>query len=188
MPFLLEQPQRTLCPAYLSFEPIFASEQAYAIIQEYGTHMTVAPSEGSLRHDFAMVRWSKQAAWIFRALGQAVDRARSHAFPFSFSGFAEPLHLMRFTGEKGHGQDWAMECGRGSRSTRKLTLTVELSNAGAYVGGGMEVHGPEGVRRTCGLKLGEVTCWPSYAVHRTLPVTKGVRWALRAHLSGPAFV
>ncbi len=78
----------------------------------------------------------------------------------------------------GDGYDWHMDLGRGAMSRRKLTLVLEL--AGAAEGGGLEVFAIGDLR----LRPGDVAVFPSFIMHKALPVRAGERWSATVWLLG----
>lgn len=120
--------------------------------------------------------------WLFHRLGALFTQV-NRRFGYDLAGFVDAL---QFT-EYGAGQhfDWHMDIGRDQTSLRKLSVTVQLSDAGDYDGGALEFVGlgPMAESRT----LGSATFFPSYLGHRVSPVTRGVRRSLVAWASGTPF-
>ena len=111
-----------------------------------------------------------------------------NSYGFDVYGMAEPCALMRYqspdlspNGKPGK-YDWHMDIGVNSILTmRKLSYSL-LLNAGDYEGGKLEFFGDKdtGSQDDCGSMI----IFPSYLVHRVLPVTKGTRYALVGWLHG----
>jgi PKHD-type hydroxylase len=76
--------------------------------------------------------------------------------------------------------NWHMDLGPGPMSRRKISLVAELG--GKYTGGGIEVF--YGGANRVPLARGDVLLFPSFIMHRALPVTSGERWSLVAWLLG----
>ncbi|MBP9066730.1 MAG: 2OG-Fe(II) oxygenase, partial [Candidatus Microthrix sp.] len=66
---------------------------------------------------------------------------------------------------------------------RKLTFTLQLSEADSYEGGDLEVQGFGPTNR----EVGSMTIFPSFFWHRVTPVTAGERLALVGWMHGPSF-
>ena len=65
--------------------------------------------------------------------------------------------------------------GPGALSTRKVSITVQLSGSDEYEGGELEYwKGGQDIQKAPRGK-GVVFIFPSYMMHRVTPVTKGVR-------------
>jgi PKHD-type hydroxylase len=69
---------------------------------------------------------------------------------------------------------------------RKLSIVVQLSNPDEYTGGQFEFFGcpNPGVDF---MRRGSVLIFPSFFMHRVLPVTSGVRHSLVSWIEGPKF-
>ena len=76
--------------------------------------------------------------------------------------------------------------------TRKLTISVQLSDGDEYEGGEFEFREPgrdDKVESVEGLRTrGSVVMFPSFVLHRVTPVTAGVRRSLVCWVVGPPFV
>ncbi len=79
-----------------------------------------------------------------------------------------------------HDVDW----NNSDNLDRKLSVTIQLSDADEYEGGTFEFKEVENPSLQFKDK-GTILIFPSYLVHRVLPVTSGVRKTLVAWVSGP---
>ena len=96
----------------------------------------------------------------------------------------EPLQLLKY--EVGDHYGWHTDWSPVNNKKRKLSMTVQLSEPTDYEGGEVEIlDGPE--VRTLDKGVGVATVFPSWAVHRVLPVTSGVRWSLVMWATGKPF-
>ena len=129
------------------------------------------------------------------------------SYGFDISGMIEPPCMMRYMApdinpnKKAGKYDWHMDIGPSSIScTRKLSYSI-LLNVGKYKGGELEFHLGRGdnvpdntmkmqsVRpnQTGADALGSMILFPSYLIHRVLPVTKGIRYAIVGWMNGASF-
>jgi PKHD-type hydroxylase len=118
-------------------------------------------------------------AWIFDRIKFFVN-IYNEAFGFKLVEQPDCLQLTRY----GPGQcyQWHMDIGPREMSLRKISSTVELA-AGGYSGGKLELFfGAVGGRFSLG--LGDVIVFPSFVMHRVLPIESGVRWSLVSWMSG----
>jgi PKHD-type hydroxylase len=67
---------------------------------------------------------------------------------------------------------------------RKLTAVVQLSDRESYEGGGFEFQTAPKPSELFE-KRGSILIFPSFLVHRVLPVTRGVRYSLVTWVEGP---
>ena len=121
--------------------------------------------------------------WLYRKLTTATEVANNGLWRFNLSGIVEPIQFLRYTPEEadkpaGH-YDWHVDMGGESYSTRKLSMIVQLSDEADYEGCDLEICGERGPWKVPYKKLGNAVLFPSYIPHRVLPITKGVRCALR---------
>ncbi len=121
--------------------------------------------------------------WLFERLGQAAIQNNTHRYHFDILGFHEELQLARYESE-GH-FDWHMDFGA-SISTRKLSLSIQLSDPDTYEGGNLQFlannkpfDAPRG--------LGTLIMFPSFVMHRVTPVTSGSRMSIVGWVTGPPF-
>jgi PKHD-type hydroxylase len=69
--------------------------------------------------------------------------------------------------------EWHTDLGAGEASLRKISVVVELLQSDDLIGGGLEI-----LNQNLRLQPGDVVAFPSFALHRALPVARGVRWSL----------
>jgi PKHD-type hydroxylase len=91
------------------------------------------------------------------------------------------LQLTRYAKDQLY--NWHMDLGAGAMSLRKISVVVELG-AGDYDGGGIEVFYGEGTGNRMALGQGDALIFPSFIMHRALPVQSGTRWTLVSWLIG----
>lgn len=125
---------------------------------------------------------TSETHFMFQRLRQVVQSVNG-LYQLEASGFAEPLHYIWY--EPGGHFDWHTDLGSGPMSTRKISLSVQLSAADVYAGGDLEFC-PHGVI-TEFRGIGNVIAFPSYIAHRVGPVSSGSRHALACWIHGPAF-
>lgn len=122
--------------------------------------------------------------WLFNKLGTyAIDINNKHYY-FALSGFLEPLQLARYG--QGHFFDWHLDFTSGHPSTRKLSVSVQVSDGDEYEGGDFEFFINGKIFRAPRTK-GTVIIFPSFIQHRVTPVTKGERFSVVGWVNGPTF-
>jgi len=122
--------------------------------------------------------------WLFEKLGQAVSQLNSDYFRFDLTGFGENLQLTNYDQSENGMYGWHQDYG--SKISRKLSLSVQLTDPSEYEGGNLQIMttgAPVNVRKQRGL----IVAFPSYVLHQVTPVTQGSRQSLVAWISGPAF-
>lgn len=125
----------------------------------------------------------KHSGFIHK-LAQLAIEVNYQRYHFDLSGIYEPLQIAEYT--EGDFFDWHSDFGNGQASTRKLSLSVQLSEPDTYTGGDLqfkvntnEINAPRG--------LGSVIIFPSFIQHRVTPVLTGSRKSLVAWITGPHF-
>ena len=169
------------------YERVFTPEQC-ARIRELGAAQRLWKGRSSSDDDEYRVcttSWLEETAataFVFARLREVV-RSVNGLYGLDAAGFGEPLHYICY--EPGGHFDWHTDLGIGAMSTRKISISVQLSDGAEYAGGDLEFC-PHGViERFRG--IGNAVAFPSYIAHRVLPVTTGHRHALVAWIHGPRF-
>ena len=122
--------------------------------------------------------------WVFEKLGYVVSQLNADYFRFDLTGFGETLQLTNYDQSENGMYGWHQDYG--AKVSRKLSLTVQLTDPSEYEGGNLQVMTtgtPVNVRKQRGL----IVAFPSYVLHQVTPVTQGSRQSLVAWVSGPAF-
>jgi PKHD-type hydroxylase len=117
------------------------------------------------------------SAWLFRRLDALFARA-SVAMDLPVEPIAEPVQVVRY-GTGDHFQQWHSDAGLDRVRQRRLSASVELSEPQDYEGGLLEIAQLR-MGHAQPPHQGHATIFPSRALHRVVPVTLGVRFALVA--------
>jgi PKHD-type hydroxylase len=129
------------------------------------------------------VRWLDDE-WIQSLLWPYVEQANSRGFDIAVDGRSE-MQIAEYSAQHGDHYGWHhdVEWSGQSGLDRKLSITVQLSDADAYEGGDFEF---DEVKTNADFRSkGTVLIFPSYLRHRIHPVTSGTRCALVAWFFGP---
>lgn len=121
-------------------------------------------------------------SWAFDRLVHLAVKA-NHRFCLDLAGICESLLLVRYL-EGGH-FSWHTDTGVGVTSTRKISISIQLSEPKDYEGGALEFSGLGEPSLARG--LGTAIAFPSFFSHRVQPVSRGERWSLVGWIHGPAF-
>ena len=130
--------------------------------------------------DLFWVPRTEETEWICAGIW---DLATLYNSRYRFELFEEmgQLQLTRYA--PGQLYDWHMDLGGGAMSLRKISIVVELA-AGGYDGGGTEVFYGERRNNRIALGRGDALVFPSFIMHRALPVHSRTRWTLVSWLTG----
>ena len=121
--------------------------------------------------------------WLYEKLWTAARGFNERFFGVDITAIDEAIQLARYDASDQGFYDWHMDAGR-LAATRKISITVQLSDPDDYDGGDLEllfrneVVRPEKTR-------GAVIAFPSIVMHRVAPVTRGTRYSLVAWIAGP---
>lgn len=116
-----------------------------------------------------------ETAWIYDRLDSLFAEA-GEAFGLAVGPVGEALQIIRYD-EGGHFRTWHSDAGYDAMERRLVSVSVELSAPGDHEGGVLEII-PDTVGRPRTLARGGARFFPSKAIHRVTPVTRGVRHAL----------
>lgn len=116
-------------------------------------------------------------AWLFDRLDALFAEAAA-LFQLPVGPIAEPIQILRYD-VGNHFQTWHTDSGRDAHERRRISMSVELSERADYDGGELEIV-PQRVGMARTLPRGAAQLFPSRALHRVTPVTRGRRWSLVA--------
>lgn len=122
--------------------------------------------------------------WIYDKLAQACIQVNTNRFKFDITGFQTQLQLAIYGADDFF--EWHMDYGAGDISDRKLSITVQLSDPEEYEGGDLQFminHNAKSAPKTKGTAI----VFPSYQMHRVLPVTSGNRMSIVGWIGGPPY-
>jgi PKHD-type hydroxylase len=122
--------------------------------------------------------------WIYDKLSAACIQANTGRFKFDITGFQTQLQLASY-GQRNF-FDWHMDFGTGDLSNRKLSITVQLSDPDEYEGGELQFMINQDIF-TATKEKGTAIIFPSFALHRVTPITKGCRKSIVGWISGPPY-
>jgi len=106
----------------------------------------------------------------------------NNAYKYHLQGFYEGVQIAAY--KSGGKYDWHMDVGPGQNSSRKLSMSVQLSDPKSYEGGDLEFMR---VAQKSERDVGALIVFPSFLQHRVTPVTKGTRYSLVAWVHGKPF-
>jgi len=122
--------------------------------------------------------------WVFARLGGVINAMNDAFFGFDLTAMEQGLQFTRYAAPGEH-YEWHIDRGM-QTGTRKLSLSLQLSDPDDYEGGDLELwFGGEPIKVS--RDRGMMTLFPSWTMHRVTPVTKGTRYSLVCWISGPSF-
>lgn len=179
---------------FYQFQNVFTDEEI-EFIKQWGASFEQLPGEigdsEALSVDdtirISTISWIPYTAgteWIYDRLADcAIIANKEMEWNFHLSGFGDEMQFTKYFGtDKGH-YSWHGDIGPGVPH-RKLSIVVQLSDESEYEGGLFQIS--RGSHTFDGPKeKGSVIIFPSFVLHRVLPVTSGERNSLVSWISGP---
>lgn len=117
--------------------------------------------------------------WIFEKLCKIISVLNQEHYDYEISGIVHGLQLIHYTSDdevKGH-YDWHVDAGRGPVATRKISVTVQLTDPNEYEGCDLVVNDHGNIFEAT-REQGSINSFPSYMPHKVTNITKGERYAL----------
>ena len=186
-----------ICDEIISYGNSLIKEQAAIGNLDPNKAKTVRPLKKTEKEKHYKIRKSKIAwikdPWVYREIQPYIYKANSDAkWNFQLHGF-EAIQFTQYA--KNEHYDYHVDtffgCGD---QTRKLSMTVNLSNPNDYEGGDLyfkylQRHNHMLIEHTAEelRERGTVCVFPSYEAHKVTPVTKGVRHSLVLWSTGKEF-
>ena len=120
-------------------------------------------------------------------LFEIVQSINVKSFGFDIWNIADMQYTIYDGKDEGHygwHQDDQVSLGPGRVSSRKISLTIQLSDPSEYEGGDFQFYHARELDEEIKEK-GTILLFPSSHMHRVTPVTKGIRKSLVAWFEGP---
>lgn len=133
---------------------------------------------------------SSETQFLYDRVIDLMKNANSNMWKFHITTIKDSIQVSEYTGstnpdESGH-YDWHMDVGENA-STRKISMSIQLSDDTDYDGGNLEFMVHRSIIKAPREK-GTVIFFPSYLTHRVTKVTRGTRNSLVFWFHGPPFV
>ena len=156
------------------------AENAPAGIEGYG-ETTPGDTERQRR---TRVRWlnADDYRWVYEVIWAEASRANA-LFQFDVVPMWDTIQLALYDAAEEGFFRWHADT-IPSDLTRKISISVPLSDPGDYAGGILELNSNGAIRRPP-QRAGVPIMFPSWMIHRVTPVTVGKRYSLVAWIRGP---
>jgi PKHD-type hydroxylase len=124
------------------------------------------------------VKWipkNDEWMWLYEKLMDMAATANNEVWKFNLISANELIQYTEYYDtQEGH-YDWHQDIGPGIGTQRKVSITVQLSEADEYEGGDLEMWSGGDNVAVAERGAGVVFIFPSYMMHRVTKVTKGTR-------------
>jgi PKHD-type hydroxylase len=134
-------------------------------------------------------RNSKTTEDLYRKMEEIVLRLNVEHFRSDLSGLTTIQYAVYSQSEAGY-FDWHIDYGRDpsdpAQEPRKITLSLQLSDAASYGGCDLEVRAAHLID-VAPRQRGTLVAFRANALHRVTPITRGMRRSLVAWAAGPEY-
>ena len=174
---------------YYWFENGFTTQEVDTIVNgslEYEFQRAVIMDEGNTdKFRKSNIKWlpfDSKWEWVIDKIMSQVTEANNAIWNFELKSIIDNIQYTEYEGNGGH-YDWHLDIGPGSISHRKISIVVQLSDPNDYVGGDLQIMtGSE--YTTIPRGKGNVVIFPSFLLHRVVPLTSGNRKSLVLWVGG----
>lgn len=173
---------------YYYFEKVFDDDEINEILELSKKHNTIDARVGN-EIDYSYrktnIKWipdTEESNHVYQKIFTLVKKANAEMWKFNLSHFKEQLQLGEYIEGEGH-YDFHMDVGENS-STRKLSVSIQLSDPEEYEGGELKFLLSRNTI-TAPKTKGTVIIFPSFFMHKVSMVTKGMRKSLVIWVHGP---
>jgi len=178
---------RALTP-FIETSPCFSAEECARIIEEgkalpLAKGQITAPERApeARNSTIALFPGEQRYAWLIERIAGVVNQINREHWGFELVG-SERLQFSAYGA--GEYYDWHVDLGAHPPfSNRKVSVSIQLNDPSEYDGGELEIS--VGTKNRIATRdKGAVILFPSYALHRVLPITRGTRYSLVAWIVG----
>ena len=174
---------------YYWFENGFSSQEVDTIINgslEYEFQKAIIVDENNTdkfrKSNIKWLPYDSKWEWVIDKIMSQVIEANNTIWNFELKSIIDNIQYTEYEGNGGH-YDWHLDIGPGSISHRKISVVIQLSEPNEYEGGDLQIMtGSEYVTIPKG--KGNVVIFPSFLLHRVVPLTSGNRKSLVLWVGG----
>jgi PKHD-type hydroxylase len=137
------------------------------------------------KSDIKWLHYSEKTDWVYSRLANIAMMSNKEMWQFDIPSILDTVQYTQYYENGGH-YGWHTDTGPYPYNTRKISITVQLSDPDEYKGGDLELMFGNNVSKMPKEK-GCAVLFPSYILHRITPVTKGIRKSLVLWVGGSVF-
>ena len=181
---------------YYYYPKIFSDEEIDNILEiskKYKSDDGLVNMNVDYNYRKSKIKWipyNDETKFLYDKIIELMKEANSKMWNFNITNILNKIQLSEYNDGSideipGH-YDWHMDFGE-TVSTRKLSMSIQLSDETEYEGGDLEFMIHRSILQAPKTK-GTVIFFPSYITHRVSNITKGVRRSLVCWFNGPPYV
>ena len=133
----------------------------------------------------AALTFKPEIKWLYDRMQGIIRTLNAQSYKYELNGFSEAFQYTVYHGDEGGHYGWHVDHGP-FEVQRKLSVSVQLSDGADYDGCDLQFMAGQQLQ-LAPRDRGAVVAFPSYVLHRVTPITRGVRKALVAWVTGPNF-
>lgn len=171
----------------MKFPGVLSAAECAEIVRlgEAGAPVTAGlmrPVEGYRKGGTRLLPLTAESKWLYERV-RALLLQVNQWYRFEITAMVDSLLYCEYPVD---GQfEWHVDCAESPTSTRKVSLSFQISDPSDYDGGGLEFAHYGELRES--RRRGTAIAFPAFVHHRVAPVTRGVRRSLVAWAHGPVF-
>ena len=174
---------------YYWFDGGFSSEEVDKIVEdakEYSFVKGVIVDEDNTdkfrKSDIKWLPFDSKWEWVIDRIMNQVMEANDAIWNFDLKSIIDNIQYTEYDGNGGH-YDWHMDIGPGAISHRKVSVVIQLSDPSEYIGGDLQLK-PGCTDMVVPRGKGNVVVFPSFLLHRVVPLISGNRKSLVLWVGG----
>ena len=149
---------------------------------------TVGNSTDNFKVRKSSIKWvhhNEKNNWFYDFLSTLSLNANDMLWKFNLHTILDSIQYTEYYEGGGH-YDWHVDIGPYPINSRKISMSILLSDPSEYEGGDLELWTGGDVKTIERIK-GSAILFPSFTMHRVTPVTKGVRKSLVLWVGGDSY-
>ena len=174
---------------YYWFNGGFTSDEVDKIIEDAKEYpfikALVVDEENTDKFRKSNIKWlpfDSKWEWVIDRIMTQVVEANNIIWNFDLKAIIDNIQYTEYDGNGGH-YDWHLDIGPGSISHRKISIVIQLSDPDDYVGGDLEIMNAS-EKTVIPRGKGNVVIFPSFLLHRVVPLKSGNRKSLVLWVGG----
>ena len=177
--------------SYTMFPMVFNKKECEDLVSYVKQEILIQPAmvgQGEVRENVrksnvAFVPPTNFMTPYYQKISDCILNMNRQFYNYDLFGFAEHLQFAEYNAPGGH---FAAHIDSGyGFGVRKLSVTIQLSDPNDYDGGDLEIIENSEFPTVMPKDQGTMIVFPSYMLHRVLPVTRGTRHSIVGWVSGP---
>ena len=171
---------------YYLYTSVFTTEECQQILNLSRLKDSTTLSHADKIIKILSLQKNTTTTWILKRIWEIALKTNKMYYDFDISTISESFLLEC---SKNSVFNWRTDIGKGSASTRKISIVLFLSDRVAYEGGQLSFRILEEYDEIKEIPQiqGNLLLFPSYLPYKITPVTRGIKYVLNTWVNGNAF-